>query len=555
MTSTVTTEFRSEYEQELERWLRRRFLWYCGVLLGFSVLGIVLVLAFIVFISVVPSVLGMDGVSVSPGGPNVSIGIEQAEGATGELATTDPMDAGGSEQNGVTQEESAEAGAEPLPAFSVQDQAALLISLVVTAIGSLATVLLYLRAFLRAKRELMSRPEILSLTTRLIVLAGLIGFATNVVGIELAKLIATDGSAIGQQMQTQTQTIGLGGLASILIAHLAACAFLPWTPRESLRPFVPLMVANAVVAIVYSADDLRLLILTITLSPIVGLPGLLVAWFRYSRFRKSFHLKMLKGKYGEMKRELLDARRLHESLFPPQMDGDAVSMRYAYEPMREIGGDFLFAKRVGNTMHAVLIDVTGHGVGAALTVNRLHGELERQFGVVENPDPASVLSGLNAYLHFALASHSVYATAMCMRADADSGTLEYASAGHPPAFHRTADGRVHRLESTTLVLGVVHPDDFDAAPMSTDFMRGDAVIAYTDGATEAVTGSGKMIRVDGLERIAMKTAPRAVPSKVASRQGHAADEQWCEAVLKEVHRLRSGPTLDDTLIVELRRPV
>ena len=64
-------------------------------------------------------------------------------------------------------------------------------------------MLLYLRAFLRAKRELMSRPEILSLTTRLIVLAGLIGFATNVVGIELAKLIATDGSAIGQQMQTQ----------------------------------------------------------------------------------------------------------------------------------------------------------------------------------------------------------------------------------------------------------------------------------------------------------------------------------------------------------------
>ena len=64
-----------------------------------------------------------------------------------------------------------------------------------------------------------------------------------------------------------------------------------------------------------------------------------------------------------------------------------------------------------------------------------------------------------------------------------------------------------------------------------------------------------MIRVDGLERIAMKTAPRPTPSRVASRQGASPDEQWCDAVLAEVHRLRSGPTLDDTLIVELRRPV
>jgi serine phosphatase RsbU (regulator of sigma subunit) len=234
------------------------------------------------------------------------------------------------------------------------------------------------------------------------------------------------------------------------------------------------------------------------------------------------------------------------------MPDGAASMLYAYEPMRDIGGDFLFVRREGEVLHTVLIDVTGHGVGAALTVNRLHGELERQFGVQKDPKPAEVLSGLNAYLHFALASHSVYATAVCFRADPEQSTLEYASAGHPPAFHRTADGRIERLESTTLVLGVVSPEDFEALPRTTDFMRGDAVIAYTDGATEAVTSSGKMIRVDGLERVVMKTVPRQSPSGVASRQGHAPDEPWCAAILAEVHRLRSGPTLDDTLIVEIR---
>lgn len=75
----------------------------------------------------------------------------------------------------------------------------------------------------------------------------------------------------------------------------------------------------------------------------------------------------MRGRYVEMHRELVDARRIHESLFPaPTCEGN-ISVRYAYEPMRQIGGDYLFCKHTlapaGNQrLNMVMLDVTGHGI-------------------------------------------------------------------------------------------------------------------------------------------------------------------------------------------------
>lgn len=520
MTATVTTEFRSEYEQELTDWLRRRFTWYCVVLIGLSVIGLMLLGVFMLMLLIFidPETIQVPNVT----NPTQLIpGVRIGEGD--QVGQPNPISG---------------------PEFyrmSVSNQIAALLS---TGIG----MWLYIRTLLVVRRDAHTRDETIGLLGKLIITVGLINIAISVINVELYRVIAPAAYDAGS-------LLGVQGVLSIFLTHMFASLFLPWTPRESIKPMIPLVLANIAVSAFYYYDRTGVFIGMSVASVAAGVPGLLVCWIRRLRFRRKFHFKMLKGRYGELKREMLDARRLHESLFPDQLLSGSVTVRYSYEPMREIGGDFLFAKQSGEIAHVVLIDVTGHGVGAALTVNRLHGELERQFGMQSDPSPEAILSGLNEYLHFALASHSIYATALCIRVDAAEGTIEHASAGHPPAFLRTADGRMDRLESTTIVLGVVHPDHFEAAPERNDFMRGDALIAYTDGATEAVTSTGKMIRVDGLERIAMKTAPRSTASGIASRKGRAPDEIWCNALLTEVERLRQGPTLDDTLIVEVRRPV
>ncbi len=537
MTTSVTTEFREEFESERERWLRRRFLWYTGVVIGMNLLGLGSGLLAVKFVS--------------------SLGGEMPGGWANFML-------------------------------------------------SVALTLLYLGAFAYARRHLMSRERMLRLVTVLILIYGgatilatpfIVPYqidrqaeriAARRAEREAASAASGERSAAAPSGAAQTPqsppeekvTVRTGGgmqvaledeegmfldpaqrermvaraivlnnsLAAIFFLHFFACLFLPWSPRESIRPIVPLLLLNAIVALCY----IRLVpvggTISIVASPLVAVPGALICWWRQSRFKDRFHFRMLKGRYGEMKQELGYARRIHESLFPPPLRQGAVQFEYRYEPMRQIGGDYLYARSVPlpgrklPVLNLVIIDVTGHGIGAALTVNRLHGEIDRQFG--ENPEtgPGRLLKGLNDYLHHTLSSHSVYATALCVHVDPNEGKLAWASAGHPPAFLRGIDATLDRLESTALVLGACRGDDFDANEQTVRFVPGDVLIAYTDGAIECRNAQGRLLGVTGLQRIVAGARPDE-------------DGGWASAVIREVDAYRHGPVRDDTLLVEVFRPV
>lgn len=349
----------------------------------------------------------------------------------------------------------------------------------------------------------------------------------------------------------------LAGLASIFGTHFFACLFLPLTPRESIRPLVPLLALNAILTIAYVTFVLAfrggswgvalLGITMIAFSPVIGMPGYFVIWWRDSRFREGFTNRVMRGRYNEMRRELVDARRIHESLFPRSVVDGPLHFRYAYEPMRQIGGDYLFSKLAHledgkhGLLNLVVLDVTGHGIPAALTVNRLHGELERIFAEHPAIGPHDLLHMLNRYVHLTLSSHWVYVTALCIKVDSRAGTMEYASAGHPPAFLYTVDARLEELESTAMILGACGPDEFDAHARTLPFGPGDRIIAYTDGAFECRDRSGQQLRISGIRRLLAR--------------GPGDSKSWPEAIIRAVADFRHGPPPDDTLVIEVARPV
>jgi serine phosphatase RsbU (regulator of sigma subunit) len=315
-----------------------------------------------------------------------------------------------------------------------------------------------------------------------------------------------------------------------------------------VRPLVPLLAINAMMVLLFNNSGIIDNLIIIACSPAIGVPGAAICWWRHSRFRERFTQRMIKGRYLEMRRELVDARRIHEALFPRPIRDGPLRFDYAYEPMRQIGGDYLHVclspaeEGAERPLNLVVIDVTGHGIPAALTVNRLHGELQRVFA--ENPrvGPGEVLRLLNSYVHLTLAGHSVYVTALCVRIDPERETIEYASGGHPPAFLRAVDGTLEQLASTAFVLGACPGEDFKADPKALRFGPGDALIAYTDGAIEARDRAGRYFGVGGLQRVlALTPAPR--------------DGGWPAIVTGAVDQHRFGPTADDTLVVEVRRPV
>ncbi len=342
--------------------------------------------------------------------------------------------------------------------------------------------------------------------------------------------------------------------------HLFACVCFPWTPQQAIRPIGPLLLLNAVGVLVFGSMPPGMTAAVLILSVFVAAPGILTAWFKHSRRMERFRIRALQARYGQMRRELVDARRIHEALFPPPIVSGSLRFDYRYQPMLQIGGDYLYARRGGSrregprgveggddrgVFNVLVMDVTGHGIAAALTVNRLYGEVERLFA--ENPDagPGDVLSALNKYVHLTLATHSVYVTALCVKVDEDRNVLEYASGGHPPAFLCTADGRIEQLDSTAIVLGACAACDFDPCVETRRFEVGDTLLAYTDGAIEARNDAGRMWGVQGMARCLANVHTR----EMAGKAGLAG------VIVSAVESHRYGPSEDDTLVVEVTRTV
>ncbi len=469
MTSTLTSDFRNEYETSRQVFLRRRVLWFTGLIAGFF--------AFLLLWQTI-------------------------------WAAVDPSDIG----------------------------RLFWIKLVVRS----TNLALYGAAFIYG----MSRKAILTRRRMVWIITGLILTTAFLLYVPAQVVTALFNDAFFKESSSTIGSLPVW-LTQVMLLHIVASLFIPWTPRESLVPILPVLVVNAIM-LLFKNESFLMVILGIVLSNVIFLPGMGIAWWRQSRFHSRFHYSMLRGRYTQMKRELTDAQRIHEALFPKPIVDGAVHFDYLYEPMRQIGGDFLYTHRRqgegAEGLSVVIIDVTGHGIPAALTVNRLHGELQRLFGEKPTLNPGEALDAINRYVYLTMAEHSVFATALCLRVNPGEGTLEYANGGHPPAFIRTIDGRVDQLDSTTFMPGVVHDDVFAPGQRSVRFEPGDALVAYTDGANEVINSTGRMLCIEGIRRV------------VASSSKDV-QENLGRVVLEAVDAHRHGPIQDDTLIVEIRRPI
>ncbi|MBS0195316.1 MAG: serine/threonine-protein phosphatase [Planctomycetes bacterium] len=358
-------------------------------------------------------------------------------------------------------------------------------------------------------------------------------------------LVAADG--LIRVMLARLEVSGSLGLAGVMLTHSLACILLPWTPRQSLVPPAPPIVLWIVLNAVFSGSGAAGILLGAVLAPLLAGPGVMICWLKDSSRLRSFRARFFEHRYGAVRRELTDARRIHESLFPREIPDGPIQLTYRYEPMGLIGGDYLFAHRLQpsddqlGSLSVVLIDVTGHGITAALTVNRLYGELARIFAEEPFVAPGQVLRLLNRYIHLTLSPHSIYATALCMRIDLDRDHVEYANGGHPPAFLRGVDNTLHELESTAMVLGASADSEFSHGQQTRRFARGDTMVLYTDGAIEAASPEGMMLGLNGLRRIL--SARNAPPLN------------WPDVLLGAVADHRRGAPLDDTLIVQISRAV
>jgi len=416
-----------------------------------------------------------------------------------------------------------------------------------TASGDLVFTVLFTLIFARAlvyfARRPRSREEIVRAFQWLILVGGL---AIAVV-LPLLRHAPITADAIPRHTAEDDLAQGMASVLVLFVLHFLSSLLVALSPREGLYPLIPVELGFAAwvlfVSVVPAEEKAALLVA----APLAGVPGFAWSWWRYRGFAERFHARAIQRRYAEVTRELTDARRVHEALFPPPITRGPVRLAYSYEPMRAIGGDFLFVRplsfppsHAAGPIIVVLVDVTGHGIAAALAVNRLHAELQHLCREGALPSPAELLTALNAFALDALSPQGMFATAFCVRItppDRHAGALEWAGAGHPPTMLRARDGTVRRLDSTAPMLGILDADLFSAEGGEADLLPGEALFLYTDGAFEAPDGRGGQLGLDGLERLIAET-----PASPGTRT---------DEIAAEVRSLREGPPTDDTLIVEV----
>jgi serine phosphatase RsbU (regulator of sigma subunit) len=239
--------------------------------------------------------------------------------------------------------------------------------------------------------------------------------------------------------------------------------------------------------------------------------------------------------------ELAIGRRIQVSLMPrrfPSIDGWEIAS--AYEPAREVGGDFYDVFRIrdqGACIGLVVADVTGKGIPAAILMADSRGLIHA--AADHSGGPAETLARVNRILVDERAS-GLFVTVAHAVLDTGTGRLVLARAGHDPLHVLRADGRLEILEPPGRLIGMVA--DLDLTQLELFLEPGDAFVGHTDGVTEARSPDGSFYGEDRF---------RALLTTLAAQPARA----MVDAVVADVasFRGRAEPSDDLTLLVARRQ--
>lgn len=205
----------------------------------------------------------------------------------------------------------------------------------------------------------------------------------------------------------------------------------------------------------------------------------------------------LQRSQAALKAELLEAERYVTSLLPQRLSEGPVQTDWVFMTSTDLGGDSLGYHFLDEEHFAIyLLDVCGHGVGAALlSVSAMNVLRAGKLADADMRDPAAVLSALNEVFDMDK-QNQMYFTIWYGVMHLPSGTLRYSSGGHPPAVlvhpQPGAERGVELLSTPGMVIGAMPGMEFGAGEVKVS--AGDRLYVFSDGVYEVnyADGSGMM---------------------------------------------------------------
>ena len=214
--------------------------------------------------------------------------------------------------------------------------------------------------------------------------------------------------------------------------------------------------------------------------------------------RRSYERELLEERRraeDERGRAVSLAETLQYSLLPPSLSPPAgldAAALYHSPSAGDVGGDFYDLFPLSQDRHGFFLgDVCGKGVAAATLTSLTRYTLRA--AAVNDDHPVGVLHTLDSVLkQDTYAEHDWFCTVLfgVISRRANGFDIEVASGGHPPPLLLAGDGTAGYVPTEGgQAVGLFAEPTFSSAQIS--LSAGDTVVLYTDGFTEARTGTGR----------------------------------------------------------------
>jgi sigma-B regulation protein RsbU (phosphoserine phosphatase) len=254
------------------------------------------------------------------------------------------------------------------------------------------------------------------------------------------------------------------GLASSILSKLS--------PARRVYLVITIVFAFAAVA------GLQFLFLTQEVEFLLAFGGLFIL------------LVMVLGDAITMKRDIEIAREIQRRLVPrtpPEMPG--VDVAFATRPAKMVAGDYFdaFRRSKDGPLLLAVADVSGKSVPAAMLMANFQAALRALAG--SRSSLTELITGLN---HLACSNNlngRRFTTAFLAELDSATGELRYVSAGQNPPISKRSEGRMERLSSESIPLGVELSEHYECG--RTNLSPADLLVIFTDGITEARNEDGE----------------------------------------------------------------
>jgi len=230
----------------------------------------------------------------------------------------------------------------------------------------------------------------------------------------------------------------------------------------------------------------------------------------------SLSLALKNARLYETEHHIADTLQATLLMLPTKIKG--IEYSHLYRSATEaatVGGDFYDMFEIEQGLIGTVVgDVSGAGIEAAAFTSVVRNAI-RAFSM-KFRSPARVLAKTNEFI-CRINSQFSFVTIFFGILDTATGELLYCSAGHPPAVLRRKSGAVILLDRHNPVAGAF--EDVRYRSHKLELARGDILIIYTDGITEARSDRGFFGEERLLELIIAMGPARArdVPKHIFAR--------------------------------------